>query len=81
VTHLGIGDYCVTAPGIDGSQVAAVVGVDWSATSAPEGNGQAMMRPAACGGTGFEVITERIPTDYSAGASEADNVGFTIIIP
>jgi hypothetical protein len=81
VTRDGVGDYCVTAPGIDPNTVPAVVSVDWAGTAAPEGNASALVRPAACGGTAFEVITERIPTGVTGDSADADNVGFTIIIP
>ena len=68
-------------PGINPETTTAVVSVDWAATSAPEGNGVAMLRPAACENTAFEVRTQRIPATGDNTAVAADNVGFSIIIP
>jgi hypothetical protein len=92
VTHLGTGDYCVHAPGIDARAESAAVSVDLGLTIAPEGNATAMV-DTNCDTTGFEVLTDRQPNIIvrdSAGtgtttavgpAAPADNVGFTIVIP
>ena len=81
VTHPILGSYCVFVPGVNPETTTAVVSVDWAATSAPEGNGVAMLRPAACENTAFEVRTQRIPATGDNTAVAADNVGFSIIIP
>jgi hypothetical protein len=96
VTRDGTGQYCVTTPGIDPVETPAAVTVDWDGTSGPEGNASAMTREfSACGptGDGFFVFTERQPVitvDAGGGtnnatvsglAEQADNVGFTIVIP
>jgi hypothetical protein len=97
VTREQTGVYCVAAPGIDAGEVPAAVTVDWSGTSLPAaGNASAMTAEGfGCGpiGNGFVVFTERQPdvtVDAGGGtnnalvsgrAVEADNVGFTIVIP
>jgi len=94
VNHFGVGDYCVTAPGIDAIQTPAAVTVDTNNTSDPNGNASAMTREAVgCGFSGFLVVTERQPNisvDQGGGinnavavgpAQEADDVAFTIVIP
>jgi hypothetical protein len=80
VTRLGTGDYCVHAPGIDAREVAAVTSVEFSSTSAPEGNASAIAT-GNCDTTGFQVVTQPIPTTGTPAAAAADNVGFTIVIP
>jgi hypothetical protein len=80
VTRSGVGDYCVQAPGIDAHEVSAVASVDWGNTAGPEGNATAMVY-TTCSGNGFEVLTERLPTTGTIAADEADDVGFTIVIP
>jgi hypothetical protein len=86
------GWYCVTAPGIHAADVSAAVTVDWGFTGAPEGNASAMEGPSsACGDGRFLVVTERQPqvvanqgsgtVNVSGLSSEANNVGFTIVIP
>ena len=97
VIKLGTGSYCVIAPGIDAERTPAVVAVDHSTTSGPEGNASAMPVEGrgACGGSssGFEVQTQRHPrvvVDANGVPNDAlvagdprpdDNVGFTIVIP
>jgi hypothetical protein len=80
VIHPSVGNYCVEAPGISSASVPAAVTVDWQGTSSPEGNASAMTRDAVNCPTGwFQVITER--HGATTDAAEADNVGFTIVIP
>jgi hypothetical protein len=96
VTRDASGTYCVTAPGIDSNATPAAVTVDWASTAGPEGNASAMVQAVTgCGssGQGFRVRTERQPTisvDAGGGtnnaiasgpAQDADDVGFTIVIP
>jgi hypothetical protein len=96
VTRDASGQYCVTAPGIDSNATPAAVTVDWASTVGPEGNASAMAQAiGGCGasGKGFRVRTERQPTisvDAGGGtnnaiasgpAEDADDVGFTIVIP
>jgi hypothetical protein len=95
VTREGTGLYCVTAPGINGSQTSAAVTVEFGTTSFPVGNASAMIRvPNSCGGgEGFAVLTQRQPNvtvDAGGGTNNAtavgpadfaDDVGFTIVIP
>lgn len=96
MTREGTGIYCVTAPGIDAAETPVAVTVDWSSTEDPEGNASAMTREfSGCGpsGAGFFVITQRQPeitVDAGGGvnnaivsgpAEQADDVGFTIVIP
>src|SRR5262249_34623051 len=95
VTRASAGVYCVTAPGINSADVAATVTGEWGGTTDPEGNASAMTRTTAanCGAGEFEVHTDRQPNitvDQGGGvnnatavgpAVEADNVGFTIVIP
>jgi hypothetical protein len=80
VHRTGVGQYCVIAPGIDSNQVAAVTSVDWTSTNGPEGNGSALYN-GTCMTTGFSVRTERHSDLNGTNAVEADDVGFTIIIP
>jgi hypothetical protein len=95
VSRTSTGAYCITAPGISSDQTPAAVTVDWSSTFDPEGNASAMYRASGCGPTAedFEVVTERQPViavDAGGGtnnaiasgrAEEANDVGFTIVIP
>jgi hypothetical protein len=97
VTRDFTGGYCVNAPGIDAGEVPAAVTVDWGGTDFPEGNASAMTveSAATCGptGDGFVVFTERHPpitVDANGGvnnatasgvAVNANDVGFTIVIP
>lgn len=80
VTHTGIGEYCVHVPGVSATQEAAVVSVAHGPTADPEGNASVSTN-VTCDGTGFDVVTERIPNTGAASAAEADNVGFTIVVP
>jgi hypothetical protein len=81
------GLYCVTAPGIDAASVPAAVSVDFSSTADPDGNASVTIGPAGgCSGGAFLVITYRqpivqIPSEVAGNAIEANNVGFTIVIP
>jgi hypothetical protein len=83
--RLGMGVYCVSAPGISSADVTAAVSVDYTSTSSPEALGQAMLGDGAgsCPANSFRVVTKRI--ELSAGPSLndtfADNVSFTIVIP
>jgi hypothetical protein len=96
VTREDVGIYCVTAPGIDATDTPAAVTVDRSSTEGPnDGNASAMWAAGACGPTskGFLVFTQRQPlvlVDAGSGtnnavvsgpAIQADDVGFTIVIP
>jgi hypothetical protein len=96
VTRDATGTYCVTAPGINSNATPAAVTVDWASTDGPEGNASAMADAIlGCGpsGQGFRVRTERQPTilvDQAGGtnnalasgpADDANDVGFTIVIP
>ena len=83
VTRLDTGRYCVDAPGIDRATTTAAVGVDWSNTASPEGNGAAMqadLTSIGCTGGKFGVVTERF-AQPSADSDYANNVAFTIVIP
>jgi hypothetical protein len=89
-THEATGVYCVTAPGIDSQETAAAVTVDFSLTSAPNGQESAMTsEESGCGSgdQGFLVSTRRQPDvtidgETVAGVAEmADNIAFTIVIP
>jgi hypothetical protein len=95
VTHDNTGIYCVIAPGIDGTTTPAVVAVDFSGTSTPEGNASALtIEDTTCGGAdqrGFPVMTTRqrefiVATQdgtraMSGAAERADDISFTIVIP
>ena len=86
-SRLGVGQYCVTAPGINAEATPAAVTVDFDLTSDPEGNASAMTQEnLSCGPTlnGFRVITERQPdtSPTTVGPADfADDVAFTIVIP
>lgn len=95
VTQGNTGIYCVIAPGIDATKTPAVVAVDFSGTSSPEGNASALtIENTTCGGAdqqGFPVMTTRQPqfnvvtqsgTRSMSGAAERDDdISFTIVIP
>ncbi len=80
VSHPNPGIYCLTpAAGISPSDRPAVVSVDWDTTTSPEGNGVAMRVLSFCPAGTFGVLTER--RVGSGDAANADNVGFSIIVP
>lgn len=95
VTRDNTGIYCVIAPGIDGKETPAVVSVDFSRTSSPEGNASALtIEDTSCGDgnqQGFPVLTTRQPEfnvstqsgtrPVSGSAERADDVSFSIVIP
>ena len=96
VTRIDTGRYCVEATGIDSGDVPAMVTVEWTSTTSPEGNASAMtVEGETCGGTGkgFVVTTEFQPdlaVDAGGGtnnavavgpATPADDVSFAIMIP
>ena len=96
VTRLGTGSYCVTAPGISAEEgpagVAPAVTVESANTADPRGNASAMYG-ASCMGNSFLVATQRQPStavrnaadtgsiNVAGNAAQADDVGFTIVIP
>jgi hypothetical protein len=80
VSHPNPGIYCLTpAAGISPSDRPAVVSVDWDSTASPEGNGVAMRVLSFCPAGTFGVLTER--RVGSGDAANADNIGFSIIVP
>jgi hypothetical protein len=80
VSHPNPGIYCLTpAAGISPSDRPAVVSFDWDSTASPEGNGVAMRVLSFCPAGTFGVLTERRVGD--GDASNADNIGFSIIVP
>ena len=88
VTRIATGVYCITAPGIDSASVPSAATVHWNNTAGDEGNTSALSATqAGCGAGVFAVRTERQPstvvdgTPVSGNATEANNVGFTIVIP
>jgi hypothetical protein len=96
VVRASTGTYCVTMPGLTPADTVPVVGVEWSGTSAPQGDGNALYVSGSiggCSGGTFPVRTYRHPsvtvrdaagtgTEMVADNAElADNVGFTIVIP
>jgi hypothetical protein len=80
VSHPNPGIYCLTpAAGISPADRPSVVSVDWDTTTSPEGNGVAMRTLSFCPAGTFGVLTER--RVGSGDASNADNIGFSIIVP
>ena len=80
MSHPNPGIYCLTpAAGISPSDRPAVVSVDWDSTAPPEGNGVAMRVLSFCPAGTFGVLTER--RVGSGDASNADDIGFSIIVP
>ena len=81
VTWTGTGTYCVvTTDGISSLQVTALLSVDFSETTTPEGNASAQNN-TFCNTSDFEVKTLRLPTTGTIAAAPADDVGFDILIP
>jgi hypothetical protein len=82
VQRIGTGNYCVTAPGISPGQSAAVVSVEYESTTNPEGNASAIAIDQTCG-FDFGVLTERqsIGAGPVLNSTDADDVGFRIVIP
>jgi hypothetical protein len=80
VSHPNPGIYCLTpAAGISPSDRPAVVSVNWDSTTPPEGNGVAMRVLSFCPAGTFGVLTER--STATTEPSNADDVGFSIIVP
>jgi hypothetical protein len=79
VTYTAVGVYCVVAAGVNPTQVAAVVSVDFAETDDPEGLSTVQTDRECAGDTGFEVKTERITGATTAAAN--DNTAFNILIP
>jgi hypothetical protein len=87
VRRVGVGQYCVTAPGISANPAGppAAVSVDITGSLEPVGNASvAIAHGVFCSTAEFKVRTDRQP-DLGAGhagnAVPADDVGFTIVIP
>jgi hypothetical protein len=96
VLRTDVGQYCITAPGIDAGVEAAAASVEWYATAIPEGNTSALIARGGCipgPPTDFMVVTQRQPMIVvrdSAGTgttsavgypATANNVSFSIVIP
>jgi hypothetical protein len=83
VTHTATGVYCVAVPGIADTDAIAIVSVDWSLTSSPEGNAQVTWASTTnCpNSSDFAVRTLRLPTAAPITAAAADDVAFEILIP
>ena len=93
VSRISEGQWCVVAPGIDPLETPAVVSVDWSTTSSPEGNASAMVAAdTQCEGGGFVVFTYYGPDievfdtagnvrTVRGSSTFSDSVAFTIVIP
>lgn len=84
------GGYCLTVPGVDAAQTAAVVAVNYGATDGPEGNAVAEIGEGSysnCPAQSFQVFTLRHPSTTVSGtevvqtANEANDVGFNIVVP
>jgi hypothetical protein len=95
VNRLSVGSYCVTAPGIEATETAAVATVERGLTAEPAGNASASIDLLGCGPTaeGFLVVTQRQPqiavnqgagtnnATVSGPAASANDIAFTIVIP
>ena len=86
--RIGVGHYCVSAPGLHPNTDIAMATLDWYGTSGPEGNTSVETTPHACSFThidpnAFVVRTERQPVSngVSGQAVDADDVSFYILIP
>jgi hypothetical protein len=94
VTRPGAGQYCVTVPNLSALTLPAAVSVDPSTTNGLPGNTSAMIAHGGfCSTVQFKVQTERRPLvsvrngadngaiNVPGDSVDADDVGFTIIIP
>lgn len=75
--RIGVGHYCVSAPGLHPNTDIAMATLDWYGTSGPEGNTSVETTPHACSFThidpnAFVVRTERQPVSNGVSGQAVD---------